>query len=310
MSNPIQHHYVPRSFFRPWEDKNRQVIVYEKKDGGILPPYRQSTKSICVKDGLYSYTNLVEEEKRHIIETKFFCLIDTNAASVLQKLYNMQGLLRITDQDRYYFSVFLVSLRIRTPESFEYNTKHAEFLLKESLQKKDARSETKEVKDALKGQNLLEWVEKEYPIILENYGHELMAEYVIDARFIKPIHEMHWAILHTQKNSGIPNLLSSDRPLVMIHTREDRNFGFAISIAPDRIFIANRNLKVIKDFLAIPSNKLVQQMNISTVQQAKAKAFAIDKSHNIRFFQNRLGTFHHILPWTDHIVEPSTVSSG
>jgi hypothetical protein len=293
---PIDHHYVPRSFFKPWSNSKQWLWVYERKDGIILPPYPRSTKSICVQKGLYSYTDDVNEQQRNAIEQKLLSLVDGKAATVLQKLYYQEDKVNLSDQERYYFAVFVNSLRIRTPEAFAYNAEKAEKTLRNSLLKNEPRPEGKDAEEALDGQTLLEWVEKNNPKIFKNFGHELMAKFIINDKFVNRIMQMSWLVL---KRTAIGvNFLTSDRPLVLIGNAESGNFAFALAISPEKIFIATSSLKSISVLLKLPPKKFIQQMNISTIQQAKNKAFAVDISHSLNFFNNRLGVHHQILPWT------------
>ncbi len=298
MSLPSDHHYVPRSFFKPWANQKKEVVVYERKNSLIISPYRQSTKSICVEKGLYSYTDSIEEKQRNAIEQKLLSLVDNHAATVNHKLQNMDGSISLSDQHRYYWAVFLVSLRLRTPEGFKYNIKNAERILKEHLSiQGDLDLERKEIQNALQGKTLLQWAQKYHRDVIENYGHELMAKYFTDDKFALPIMQMHWMVLK-RKARGL-NLLSSDRPLVLIGSREHSNLGFAMAISPESIFLATSKLESIDKLLNTSSDKLIKNMNISTVQQARHKAFSLDKSHSVRFFQNRLGSYHNILPWAE-----------
>lgn len=297
MSSPKDHHYVPRSFFKPWANKILKVLVYERKNGVVLPPYRQSTKSICVQTGLYSYTTTVKEEQRNAIEQKLFSFVDTNGANVLRKLLEQDGVVKLTNQDRYYFAVFLSSLRIRTPESIRYNTQNTEKVLRESLKQNDPKLQEKDIEEVLEGQTLAQWAEKNHPAVLENTGHNLIAEFIIDEKFVTRIMDMYWVVV--KRTSDITNLLTSDRPLVLIGNLKDSNLGFALAISPERVFIATSRPESISGVLKFAPKKFIHEMNKSTIQQAKNKAFAIDKSHELWFFERRLGRLHGILPWTE-----------
>lgn len=287
---------MPRSFFKPWEDQEKKVVVYERKNSRILRPYRQSTKSICVVRELYSYTISVEDQKRNAIEQKLFSLLDNNAATVLQKLQKMDGAVNLSDQDRYYFAVFIVSLRIRTPEMWNYYTKGAEKTLREDLLKNHPTVEEEEIKKELKGHSLLEYMEKYHLMILENYGHDLMAECMINKTFALSVMQMQWFVL--KRNVEGTNLLSSDRPLVVLGSMESSNWALALAISPKHIFVASINPEFLHNILALSPRKLIKYMNISTIQQARNKAFAIDSCHSLRFFENNLGKHYNILPWT------------
>ena len=144
MSIPKEHHYVPRSFFKPWANHVQELIVYERKNGIVLPPYRQFTKPICVQASLYSYTDDVEETRRNALEQRLFSIVDTDGASVLRKLQIIDGAVKLSENDRYSFAIFINSLRIRTPESIKYNSQNTENVLREALKRNDPKLEEKE----------------------------------------------------------------------------------------------------------------------------------------------------------------------
>jgi hypothetical protein len=295
LSTPKDHHYVPKSFFKPWANQVQEVIVYERKNGIILRPYRQFTKSICVQSGLYSYTDDVEETRRNALEQRLFSIVDTDGASVLRKLQSVDGAVRLSVNDRYSFAIFINSLRIRTPESIKYNSQNAEDVLREALKRNDPKLEEKEIKEQLDGLTLLEWTEKTQPALLKNKGRELIGQFILGKQFVSRIHNMSWLIV--KKVSSGTNLLSSDRPLVLIGKQSDDNLGFALSISPNRIFLASSKPESLEHFLARSPTDAIRHMNALTIQQAKNKAFSNNRNHALRFFQNRLGKHHGILPW-------------
>jgi Protein of unknown function (DUF4238) len=294
-NDPLYHHYVPRSFFKPWADSSQWIIVYERKNGTVLRPYRASTKSICVQKGLYSYTDEVGEQQRNAIEQRLLSLVDNHGACVLQKLYLQDGEVMLSKQERYYFAAFLNSLRIRTPEAFAHYAVKAETLLRDRLSQDDPRLDEKDLAEVLNGQTLLEWVERNNAKILKNFGHQLLAKFMIDDEFVNRVMNMHWLVL--KRVAYEINFLTSDRPLVLIGNAANQNFGFAIAISTDRVFLATSNRPSISNVLNLQPKTFIQQMNISTVQQAKNKAFAVNKTHAPNFFQSHLSVHHKILPW-------------
>jgi Protein of unknown function (DUF4238) len=293
---PRDHHYVPRSFFKPWADEKQWLVVYERKKGVVLRPYKRSTKSICMLRDLYSYTDDVDVTQRNAIEQKLLSKVDDNGARVLQKLYLQEGSIRLTDQDRYYFAVFINSLRIRTPEAFAHYAIKAEEILRNKLTANDSGQEEKNIEGELDELSLVEWVEKSQPTLFKNFGHQLLAKFIIDKKFVNRIMNMHWIII--RRYSDETHLLTSDRPLVLIGSVDSQNLGFALAISPEKIFLATGDPNSISQLLKFTPKRLIHQMNISTIQQAKNKVFSVDKSHSINFFVSRLGIQHRILPWT------------
>lgn len=302
MSEPKNHHYVPRGFLKSWEDVERKVWVYERKRGVVLPPYKKSTKPLCAEKKLYSYTDKVKPEQRNSIEKNLLKKIDDDAVKILQKLYNVEGIVGLSEQERFYFSAFLVSLRIRTPESVKYNSVDAQKIFKKILEKNDPRLEEGEIKKELNGKSLLEWVEIKYPSIMGNIGLELLVGHIIDNKFVKPIYEMYWAIRRINNNQ--PSLLTSDRPLILLGNKDTPNFGLSISISPSHIFFASKHKETLYKLMNWPEKDLVKQTNISTIQQAEKKAFAVDTAHKMQFFRKRLATRHDILPWAGKEYQP------
>lgn len=295
MSTPKDHHYVPRGFFKPWANGIQKVVVYERKNGVVIPPYLQSTKSICVQPGLYSYTDDVEKTRRNALEQRLFSIVDTDGASVLRELQTLDGVVKLSVNDRNGFAIFINSLRIRTPESIKYNSQNAEAVLREALQRNDPKLEEQEIKEQLDGLTLLEWTEKTQPALLKNKGRELIDQFILGKQFVSRIYNMTWLVVKRESTST--NLLSSDRPLILMGKQSENNLGFALSISPNRIFLASSKPESLQHFLERPQTDAIRHMNALTIQQAKSKAFSNNKNHTLRFFQNRLGKHHRILPW-------------
>jgi hypothetical protein len=185
---------------------------------------------------------------------------------------------------------------LRTPEAFAYNTIEAEAVLRKRLAANDPRLEGADVKITLNGKNLVEWVEKNYPTLLKNVGHELLAKFIVEPKFVDRVVHMHWTVL--ERSSTTAYFVTSDRPLVLLGGLKTQDLGFALAISTNQVFLATSNPNSVRHLLNLTSNRFIYQMNTSTIQQAKSMAFTADKSHSFSFFQNRLGVHHSLLPWT------------
>lgn len=299
MSDPKEHHYVPRRFFKPWANEHKKLWVYEKKAGRIIPPYRQSTKVICVKENLYAYTDTVARDRKYIIENKLMSVIDSIGGGIINHLLQQNGMINVTDSQRYDFSVFLVSLRLRTPEAIKASLEQTQDVLRQNLMAYDPEIEKLAQQGIIdKEHGLLKWTEKNKPEILENFGLELMAKFFVDRNFVMPIFNMYWAVIDTAK-AGI-DLITCDRPMIVYAGHDKPNFGVAIALSPDKAFFASKDIETVRRILRLDRRKFAKNINISTVQQAHSKAFALKPSHSPRFFENRLGTHNYILPYADY----------
>ena len=294
-----EHHYVPRGYFRPWENANRKVVVYERIGNRVVPPYLKSTKKICVKPGLYAYTASVKPEIRNVLEEKLFQRIDSEAARVLRILNSCDNVDDISNEDFHAFSFFLVSLRVRTPEFFEENAKLTERKLRQLIMNAEDDPAVQDLRLSLKGTSFIQFSEKYHLHIIENKGRELLAENLMNGRLVKHISGMHWTVISIPERAGI-SLVTSDRPLISKWANDTIGL-LALPISPSRVFFACSNEADIDRLIHSDRRRLAQQVNIDTVQQAKAKAFAVDQSHSLRFFERRLGTRHSILPFSTSV---------
>ena len=295
---PRKHHYVPRVYFKPWEDKRRQVLVYERKNGIVLPPYWQSTKVICVEKDLYSYTDRVKDEYRYVIEKNLFSVVDDRVTKVLAKMIAEGSTKNITDEERVNFSVFLLSLRARTPEMVKGNAIQGEKEFREKLVLLEDDPELQQMKPFLKGDTIVGFAEKNYQGLIENKGRETLAKFIVGEEFYRPIYQMSWMVIPYPPVTPAP-LLTSDRPLIVI-SKDGAPFYVGLPISPYHYFSACSSTDKLDQIIKHDRKKLAQQINISSIQQAKAKAFAKDTGHSMQFFKNRLGKHHSILPLTEY----------
>lgn len=294
-----QHHYVPRGYFRPWELRNRRIFVYERIDGHVVTPYLQSTKSICVQAGLYAYTDSVKPDRRNVLEEKLFQRIDSEAARVLGILNVCDDVNDVSPEDFHAFAMFLVSLRVRTPEFFEGSAIMAERKLRRLIIDAEDDPEVQDLRVSLNGKPFIEIAEKHHRPILENKGRELLAEALMSGKLVKHFDGMHWTVIQIPDRAGV-SLVTSDRPLIS-RMSNDTIRVLALPISPNRVFVACAEARDLDKLIGYNKRKLAQQTNISVIQQAKAKAFAADKSHALWFFERRLGVHHSILPFSTDV---------
>jgi hypothetical protein len=292
VTESLDHHYVPRCLFRPWEDDNRKVWVYEKRGSRVLPPYRQSTKVICVERELYSYTDSVPEDRRNLIEKNFFSAVDGAAAKVIRKLIKLDS--NLSAEESSAFATFIASLRVRTPEFFTAQSREGEEKFRRILSDK-SKLKPEEI-EALHGKTLLEIVEEKNPTLIPNYPKEIIIN-TLSGRLGERVFNAKWKVRRVNCNEF--DFLLSDRPLVLANGENRGDFLFGLPISPKHVFFAANNENFLEKIDACTPEELVQKMNISVVQQAKRKAFAQSKAHKMRFFENRLGTQHYILPFAE-----------
>lgn len=257
------HHYVPRAYFKPWEQSDRKVIVYERKGGGIIPPYLQSTKKICVQPGLYAYSAAVIPERRNVLEESMFQKIDCDAARVLKLLNSCADISDVSGSDLNSFGLFLVSLRIRTPEFFQGIAASAEFRLRKLIQEAEKDPANQDLLEEFQEKSFLEIAEQYFRPVLENKGREVLAKGLISGKFMESISGMFCAVVNIER-SGI-SLLTSDRPLVT-KWRDNQVRMLAIPISPKRAFIAFSKAEELDKAVRKDKRSFAELSNISVIQ--------------------------------------------
>src|SRR5262249_10933679 len=98
--------------------------------------------------------------------------------------------------------------------------------------------------------------------------------------------DMTWFTYHTGDAKHF--LLTSDRPVIMTKTLEERNAHLAIPISPTAIFVAVRCKDTLKRISAMGAHKIVERVNAGVTLQAIKYVYGVDDSQ-LRFVAKRFG---------------------
>lgn len=283
MSIPKDHHYLPEFYFDPWLDDNGQMWSYFFVNGNNLQVRKTVPKSAGKQRHLYSLVG-VEEDKASILETVFFRAIDTAAAPVLKKFLQSPQL-SLTEKEASAFTVFLMSLVMRTPEVMDYLKTDAPKQLMAELDK--ATDEYLQIKDKDDPSTPSEWMISTRPLEVANMGMKLIPDLINNSERGQRIISMEWWVEDLSKATH--SLLTSDRPITPIQMEVEGSGILTLPISPNRLFIAAENPDAVKTRLKqFRRDTLSVHSNTTVALQAYERVYSTQNT-NTPFIKRRLG---------------------
>ncbi|MEE8294385.1 MAG: DUF4238 domain-containing protein [Sphingomonadales bacterium] len=267
MSQPKKNHYNPAFYLRSWAEQDGKIPCYRLINGKIAKS-RRSPENTGFEIDLYSLKN-VPENKRQELESSFFNKeIDNKAAPIFQKLINGH-LEELSSREKEKWTHYLVAQRLRIPESIHEVRKRGSLVLKAKLLENP--EDFLEIKGTEKEKTLLDWVDKNFVGLLDNFGMLILPSIITDQTINKKISEMHWWVQDFSR-ATVP-LLTSDRPLWIFSGVADPNCVIGLPLSPTKMFFAAYDLDVKETFRRKTENYLVRLANRTLILQAKERIY-------------------------------------
>lgn len=280
----MRHHYIPRFLLNCWADttEDKRIEVF-RLDLQRFPSNRLTPEYTAFEDNLYalSQSDVVGIEQQSI-ETDFLQFIDNFAARVLQKI-TTTGLAGLTHKERCDWVVFLMSLRLRTPETvLRLNDEGPEYLIESLNEKPEEYSLISETSDPA---TLAEFTEKYLPGLIENFGMMMIRRLITNPDIGDKILHMTWWLWNFREQKN--HLLLSDRPCIFSSGIDDPDIVIALPIGPKKAFMATKTNRVADIIRRLHPKDLLMRMNESSLNQAEKRVYALDSSP-YRFICNRM----------------------
>lgn len=263
MNEPIKHHFVPVFYLKAWCEADSMVPFSMRQADGSILQSRVKPVATAFENRLYSYEK-VPKEQRQAVEKLFFTdEVDSKAAPVLVKLLANESS-SLSDEERLCWTRFLIASRLRLPEIVNDFKKTASEELRRNLT--EDHEEFLRVKGNIDAATLLEWTEREFVGLIDNFGMMILPSIITDPKYTEMIAMMHW----WTEDLSLANveLLTSDRPLWVSAGLQKTNCLLALPLSPTRIFFASRNPDLKAALNHNGSNRLVRRCNESLASQA------------------------------------------
>jgi Protein of unknown function (DUF4238) len=273
VSEPTRHHYIPVFYLKRWTGPDGRLCEYSR-------PYKETKAkrkhpaATAYVEGLYTVSGL-PLERTQFVEKQFMQMVDGGAAEALTAMLKRTEPASDEEPDwirTIHWARFVYALSQRTPERI--------VVLQQSIDKGDwavgpSTQKASETESKMHVQKLV----APAPFLLPSLINSEPAIRAITD-------EMTWFTYHT--GDAKHSLLTSDRPVIMTKTLEERNAHLAIPISPTAIFFAVRSKDTMKRIGAMGAHKLVERVNDGVTLQAIKYVYGVDDSQ-LRFVAKRLG---------------------
>lgn len=219
--------------------------------------------------------------ERYDVETIILQEVDQKAALVRSKLHNRQ-LLTLTYEERCAWVCFIMSLRLRAPDTVSQLITESKVELRRSLAENPVEYE--DLAGLSDPPSLEAWTESNFPGLIENFGlsffHALLGDESVGTQLLR----LQWWLFDTA--SAGKDLFLGDRPCLFMGGIENPNLAVALPIAPDRLFLATRGQVLAQSLPQVPIKSLVARVNEATVRQASKYVYARNAASR-RYVENR-----------------------
>lgn len=280
----MRHHYVPQFLLRPWAEGSfdGKLEVF-RLDLDRLSSSRRAPKYTAFEDDLYALSKPeVAGMEKQAIEKIFLRQVDNLAARAHQKLAR-KGLSSLTNEEWSDWVRFLMSLLARQPGIVQQlKTDSAEHLRKVLAERPEEYQEIAQSGDA---PTLIEWTEKRFPGLIENFGLSFFQEIANNSGIGEKIFRMkRWLWDFTDVSF---DLLLGDHPCIFTAGIDDPNLVIAVPISPKKAFMATNSTELAASMRGQDPKLLAMRMNESSLSQARTRIYARNISPR-RFIQNRV----------------------
>jgi hypothetical protein len=265
MADYVYHHYVPRFYLEDWTTNHHLTRFRWLR--GVLDVSEVGTRRTGGLSHLYALRHVPNDPQ--LVEREFMGpLIDDPAAKVYHHMVTSSA--PLSSLQRSVWTRFLMSLRVRMPDVIDRLRAEAEDHLRRSL------LEQPEEYEAVRGPNdpanLYEYMQQHRPGFVADFGIRMLPNLLNHQPVARKIFEMYWWT--HQFNGATVDLLTSDRPLIIVPGLDDIHCVMALPLTPRLAFFAAHSLAVAKRVASTPMSRLARFLNHETMQLADQYVYA------------------------------------
>ncbi|MBX3502116.1 MAG: DUF4238 domain-containing protein [Alphaproteobacteria bacterium] len=263
----MRHHYVPVFYLKQWaEQPDGKVPFYQWINDRIVPG-RRTPENTGYEDDLYA-KDKVPDTERHIIEESLFSPIDNAAAPIHRKMLQLEDC-DLTPDERAAWAVFLIAANARVPGIVnEARAKYAASAREAFLKNPD---EYERAKGSASEATFVEWIDKHYPGLIDNFGLDTMARHITNSDRIREYVDLKWSA-HTIPDSNAP-LITTDRPLWFWQNPSHPQFSIVMPLSPRSMFVAAHTEAFAENIARADHSDLAAKVNASLIHRARERVY-------------------------------------
>ena len=267
----MKHHYIPQFYLRPWEGDDCRVQEFKRGYQQRVTTKRVFRKQTGYAEDLYTLPGATEDTKQNV-EKAFMAFLDNEAVQARDMM--LAGQIPRDAKRREAWTRFLLSMIFRNPEEM------AKFKLRfqDELLKPDAAIQAgyDEHKDAGDPETFEQWIMANRPAHVERSAILLMTKLVQRDNVNYLLRTMHWRVIDTSLVTR--RLMTSDRPILMSKGLVHYSGHFALPISPTKLFLACTAVAFADQFCAMPTGKIVREINRIVIGQGRKFIYGLDDS--------------------------------
>jgi hypothetical protein len=283
MADSQDHHYVPQFLLRGWCNSSGELTTYVRRNGRVVTSER-NPRGTGYEPNLYSYEQ-VPPERRHVIETNFMKPIDDAASQVVAKIRG-GNFTKLTNNDRYDLTRFILSLRARHPDAVTLAKTEGLKEIEATLAREP--DEYLAIKEDASATTLTEWTRQNLPPLIPNFGVSLIPKVIVDDKAGERVFRMPWWILDAR--NAKTDLLLSDRPCLLEGDAVDGECVIVLPLSPTLLlFICNKETQIhaLRSMGTARPTSLVKAVNRTSVRYAAERIYATG-AHHLRLAEKLL----------------------
>ncbi|WP_186209382.1 DUF4238 domain-containing protein [Burkholderia gladioli] len=278
MSTHNEHHYIPKFLLERWHSGDDKKLSHMRWNRGEITEKRYKAKSVAKERHLYSMKRLSAQPNQEI-EPKFMTRHIDDPASLIHKALLTSRLQDLPEEQKYTWTLFLVSLLYRGPGAIE----HVRECGIDALRSQFPEDEYTAV-ELTDSSNTLLNLYRRRDVSLLDFGTYALPELIQTSSYNKLFFEADWGIRKMTKTKEM--LLIGDRPLTLFGptTRLDLTY---LPLAPDVAFFVSKSARMTRWVNSMSDLQLVRQLNRSMVEQASQYVWGSNFEHR-RLLERRL----------------------
>lgn len=259
----MKHHYVPQFLLKRWADPGGKVQVISVRNGQVVSKAR-APEYTGYENQLYALVANAVGLAEDVLERKVFAPIDSDAASVLEKLEARDP---ITEGDHIAWTFFLSSLRVRQPDVLEFlRTKGIEHLRADLAERDKATLPPG-------APSTEEWFELHFPGHLR--AHSLaswLPKMVVHDGILDRFGSLNWWIQEFEPDQ--PELLLSDLPIHGEGGFKEAGFLIQLPVGPHRVFFGAASAKTEQYLGSLSHADLIDRINLTSLASSSDRVWA------------------------------------
>ena len=270
MSEPINHHYVPRFYLSRWASANGEICRFSIPFGTKLKTDWVVPKGTAFEPHLYNFLEGSQDSSQNL-ELELMKQLDNDAATALEKL-ETEIIPVMTSPSRKSWSKFLIAQLLRSPEDVEQ--------LKSSVEEEwmktepEIQSKFEQIRQPGEPIDFVEFMKQNHPNQLNTLTHDVAKKIFAHEGISNLYAQCEWSV--SEFSDQAYPLLTSDRPIWSTVTMTQNDDFLWMTIGPKKLFVLAPNRKIIEQLKLQPRNQLAKTINRLVAEHANRFVYGVD----------------------------------